>query len=171
MKVILIDWEDNLPLLWYLGNVNSTSLWKNQVLSENLSYPYPETSLILGMPRDKPYHPCTLHFRRPPHRSRDIPYCPVHSIHFRRPPHGSGTCPIAQYTTYPSEGHHMAQETTPQSLQHTLPSGTEHTQQCTKLLQDNKTANTASQHRRALFPRDTVRHISKKIGKISKTTK
>ena len=124
-------------------------------------YPYPETSLTLGTPRDKPYHPGTLHFRRPPH--------------------GPGTYPIAHYTVYTSGGHHMAQGYTllcstlhissgghltwpkgppPQSLQHTLPSGAEHTQQCTKLLlrQDCKSA---SQHRRALCPRDTARHISK----------
>ena len=65
-------------------------------------YPYPETSLTLGMPRDKPYHPGTLHLRRPPH--------------------GPGTYPIAQYTVYTSGGHHTAQG-------HTLLCSTLHTLQ------------------------------------------
>ena len=50
-------------------------------------YPYPETSVTLGMPRDVPY--CSVHsipFRRPPYRPEGLPY----------DPETSGGCPTAQ---------------------------------------------------------------------------
>ena len=103
-------------------------------------YPYPETSLTLGTPRDKPYHPGTLHFTRPPH--------------------GPGTYHIVQYTTYPSGGHHMAKETTPVSPAY--PTFTSRAYPAMHKVTMRQDCKSASQNRRALCPRDTARHISKK---------
>ena len=86
----------------------------------------------------------------------------LHTLRLVLPWGHPGTCPIAQYTAYPFRRPPYSQGTALQSLQHTLPSGTgipknvQHTQQCTKTTRDYKSA---SQHRRALYPRDTVRQI------------
>ena len=76
---------------------------------------------------------------------RDIPYCPVHYIPFRRPPHGQGEHPTVSpaYPTFRSRAYPAMHKVTTRQ-------------------QDCKSA---SQHRRALCPRDTVRHISKKSAK------
>ena len=123
------------------------------------------------MPRDKPYHPGTLHFGdaqrqalSPRHTTlqeattwpKDISYCPVHCIHFRRPLHSPGTYPIDSHTAYPSGGHSMAKGTALQSLQCTLASDRAYpwypvypakSSQPTRLQTKpaNKTANQASQ--------------------------
>ena len=59
--------KENLPLLWYLGKLKFMEEIKCFVNNFLYPYPYPETSLTLGMPRD-------------------IPYCPIHCIPFKSIP-------------------------------------------------------------------------------------
>ena len=164
MKVILLHWEDNLPLLWYFGKVNSTNLWENQVFSGIFHTHTQRLVSLWGCPETSPitqahytsgcHHMAQGHTLLPSTQytlqeattqPRDIPYCTVHYIPFRRPPHSQRDHPTVPpaYPTFRSKAYPAMHE----------------------VIMRQQDCKSASQQRRALCPRDTVRHVSKKSAK------
>ena len=133
---------DNLPLLWYLGNVNLIKFWKESKKSKDSKESvkcFVKFFVPIPIPWDWSYPgdaQVTLH------TLQGHTPCPVHCIPFRRPPYSLERLP---YDPETSGGHPTAREATLQpgdcpvspaypSFSQSIPKNVQHTQWCTKSL-------------------------------------
>ena len=105
MLIVHIIWlheGDNLPLLWYIGNVNLIKFWKESKDSKESAKCSVKFFIPIPIPWDQSHSG----------DAQSIPYCPIHCIPFRRLP-------------YRPEGLPYGQGTAPTVPQNTLASGTD----------------------------------------------